>query len=85
MRQKLSVTYQHYLQEEEEMMYRRSEIEATLLDTSLAKVYCFEVVHAGVKLTLGQYITYIRDSYHNPALFKIVDGEIVNQSISPYK
>lgn len=85
MRQKLSVTYQHYLQEEEELMYRRSEIEATLLDTSMAKVYCLEVIHAGVKLTLGQYVTYIRDTYQNPVLFKIVDGEISSQSISPYK
>jgi len=76
MRQKLQATYGHYLQEEEELMFRRSEIEAQLLDTRLAKVFCAEIVFAGVKLTLGQEVSFIRDPLRGPVKFEITEGEI---------
>ncbi|MGZ4112488.1 MAG: DUF342 domain-containing protein [Tumebacillaceae bacterium] len=76
MRQKLVHTNDHYLQEEEELMYRRSEIEATLLDTRNAKVHVVEVINPGVKLTLGQQVLYLRDPQRGPVIYGIVEGEI---------
>ncbi|MGB8955211.1 MAG: hypothetical protein WCC10_07550, partial [Tumebacillaceae bacterium] len=67
----------HYQQEEEELMYRRSEIEAILLDTHQAKVFITDVCYAGVKLTLGQQVTYIRDPHRGPVRYEIQDAEIV--------
>jgi uncharacterized protein (DUF342 family) len=77
LRQNLSLTYDFYLHEEEELMFRRSEIEAILLDTRQAKVYTIEQVFAGVKLTLGQNVMFIRDSMRGPLMFEISDGEVV--------
>jgi uncharacterized protein len=77
LRQNLSHTYEHYQQEEEELMYRRSEIEAILLDTRQAKVFITDVCYAGVKLTLGQQVTYIRDPHRGPVRYEIQDAEIV--------
>lgn len=80
LREKLTHTYGHYLQEEEEMMFRRSEIEAQLLDTRMAKVFCTDIVFAGVKLTLGQQIAFIRDPQRGPVKYEIVDAEISHSS-----
>jgi hypothetical protein len=64
------------MQEEEELMFRRSEIEATLLDTRNAKVHVVEMLNPGVKLTLGQQVTYLRDPQRGPVIYGIVEGEI---------
>jgi uncharacterized protein (DUF342 family) len=72
----LTHTYEHYLQEEEEIMLRRSEIESILLDTANAKVYVQDVLYSGVKLTLGQQIAYIRDIQKGPLVYQISEGEI---------
>jgi uncharacterized protein len=81
LRQNLSLTYDFYLHEEEEVMYRRSEIEAVLLDTRHAKVFALDVVYAGVKLTLGQQVSFIRDQQSGPIVFQIQDGEIQTSSL----
>ncbi|HEU4965119.1 MAG TPA: FapA family protein [Bacilli bacterium] len=82
LRQSLSHTSKHLMQEEEDLMLRRSEIEATLLDTALAKVYVFEVIYPGLKITLGQHVSYIRDAYHGSVIYGIQDGEIKANSVS---
>ncbi|MFD2171331.1 DUF342 domain-containing protein [Tumebacillus lipolyticus] len=82
MRKNLSVTYEHYLNEEEELMFRRSEIEAILLDTRRAKVLCIDVVYGGVKLTLGTQVAYVRDSRVGPVAYKITDGELTSSSVT---
>jgi uncharacterized protein (DUF342 family) len=76
LRQNLTLTYQHYLNEEEELMFRRSEIEAILLDTKRAKVYCLDVLYGGVKLTLGTHTAYLRDTQVGPVVYGITDGDI---------
>ncbi|KEO82958.1 DUF342 domain-containing protein [Tumebacillus flagellatus] len=76
LRQNLTHTYEHYQHEEEELMYRRSEIEVILLDTRNAKVFVTEVAYAGVKLTLGQQVTYLRDPQRGPIVYGISDGEV---------
>ncbi|ASS75625.1 hypothetical protein CIG75_11915 [Tumebacillus algifaecis] len=81
LRQNLSATYQHYLREEEELMYRRSEIEAILLDTKRAKVYCLDVLYGGVKLTLGTQVAYMRDTRTGPVVFGITDGELTTNVV----
>ncbi|MCX7568543.1 FapA family protein [Tumebacillus sp. DT12] len=82
LRQSLSLTYDFYLHEEEELMYRRSEIEAILLDTRQAKVYTLEQIFAGVKLTLGQNVMFVRDPMRGPLFFEISDGEVVARTTS---
>lgn len=82
MRQNLSHTLKHLMHEEEEHMLRRSEIEATLLDSRLAKVYVLEVIYPGLKITLGQHITYIRDPYNGSVIYSIEDGEIKANGVS---
>jgi uncharacterized protein (DUF342 family) len=76
LRQNLTHTYEHYQHEEEELMYRRSEIEVILLDTRNAKVFVTDVAYAGVKLTLGQQVTYLRDPQRGPVVYGINEGEI---------
>lgn len=76
LRQNLTATYQHYMSEEEELMFRRSEIEAILLDTKRAKVYCLDILYGGVKLTLGQQVAYLRDTRTGPVVYGIADGEL---------
>ncbi|MBL0388938.1 DUF342 domain-containing protein [Tumebacillus sp. ITR2] len=78
LRQNLTHTYEHYQHEEEELMYRRSEIEVILLDTRNAKVFVTDVAYAGVKLTLGQQVTYLRDPQRGPVVYGISDGEITS-------
>lgn len=80
MLQKLTLTYEHFKVEEEELLLRRSEIEVVLHDVKSARVNVFETVHPGVKVTISNYVYYARDAYSHVA-FVIRDAEVHPMSI----
>lgn len=73
--QKLTLTYEHFKVEEEELLLRRSEIEVVLQDVKSARVNVLETVHPSVKITISNYVYYVRDAYSRVA-FIIRDAEV---------
>lgn len=73
--QKLRMTLEHYKLEEEELLMRRSEIEVELQDIKSARVNVFETVHPGVKVTISNYVYYVRDAMSRVS-FAIKDSEV---------
>ncbi len=75
MLQKLTLTYEHFKVEEEELLMRRSEIEVVMQDVKSARVSVHETVHPGVKVTISNYVFYVRDALSHVA-FVIRDAEV---------
>lgn len=73
--QKLKITLEHYKVEEEDLMLRRSEIELTLHNIKSARVNVFETSHSGVKITISNFVYFVRDGISKVA-FVIQDAEV---------
>lgn len=73
--QKLTLTYEHFKVDEEELLMRRAEIEVVLQDVKSARVIVHETVYPGVKVTISNYVFYVRDSFSHVA-FAIKDAEV---------
>ncbi|URN93434.1 MAG: FapA family protein [Candidatus Pristimantibacillus lignocellulolyticus] len=76
MRQKLINTKQQTANSVAEMKDRLFEIEKLLENSEKASVSVKNTVYGGVKIVIGRYTRYIKDSTSN-ILFKYEDGEIV--------
>ncbi|MFC4768812.1 DUF342 domain-containing protein [Effusibacillus consociatus] len=73
--QKLRITFEHYKVEEEELMFRLSEIELVMQDIKSARVNVFDTVHSGVKVMISSYVYHVRDSFSRVS-FVIKDAEV---------
>ncbi|WP_018132534.1 DUF342 domain-containing protein [Effusibacillus pohliae] len=72
---KLKITLEHYKVEEEELLFRRSEIELVLQDVKSAHVQVIEAVHPGVKVAISHYAHYVRDPLAK-VCFVLRDAEV---------
>lgn len=73
--QKLKMTNEHFKVEEDELLLRRSEIEIVLQDVKSSRINVFETVHSGVKITVSNYVYFVRDGFSKVA-FVIRDAEV---------
>jgi uncharacterized protein (DUF342 family) len=73
--QKLKMTFEHYKVEEEDLLFRRSEIELVLQEVKSSRVNVFETVHSGVKLMISNYAYYVRDPISRVS-FILKDAEV---------
>lgn len=76
MRIKLTHTKKQSSDELVSMKQEVLEIERTLEDTSLAKVYVGSMVYSGAKIVIGRYTRFIKDSTSR-VCFKMDNGDIV--------
>lgn len=81
MRIKLNTTKRQSAAQIDEAKERMLEIEKTLEDTNRSKVDVSGIVFAGVKIVIGRYTKFVKDSAQRVS-FRLVDGDI---ALVPYQ
>jgi len=76
LRMKLSLTKRQTAEEQSELRDRIFAIEKTLEDTSKAKIEVISMIYGGVKIVIGRYTRFIKDSSQR-VTFRFHDGDIV--------